>query len=291
MRSAIGVAVAWVMTLTNDSDRLPTTFDRARNPSRRMSTRRCSEVDSRPTSVMRSTTPPAKLAGAGYQEMETGWTRTGHGTLIVSCLTDMPGVTAAMWDWWFGWHLRDSARYKLWHPEAHQRAIVGDDRSGDRDLTDRERYIDNVSYVDEYVGAKKVRLAIRFVDPTTLGFVNRPGTTHICGRIGVTYLPVAAGWVIHQVRPTPYGSEMRSRFFMGPGEILALPPAAVSLAAPAALLTSRVGKAASRPIVRTAVRTTLTDTLAHDLLFHCAGEMNHLASFLPDLYDEFKAMP
>lgn len=234
---------------------------------------------------------PTKLAAPGHQAMESGWTRTSRGTLIVSCLTDMPGATAEMWDWWFGWHLRDSARYKLWHPEAHQRAVVGDDRSADRRLTDRERYVDNVSYVDEYVGAKKLRLAIRFVDPDTLGFANRPGTTYICGRIGVTYLPVAAGWVIHQVRPTEHGSEMRSRFFMGHGEILALPPAAVSLAAPAALLTSRVGNAVSRPFVGAVVRSTLSETLAHDLLFHCAGEMNHLAGFLPALWAEFREMP
>ncbi|WP_253260185.1 DAPG hydrolase family protein [Nocardia farcinica] len=27
--------------------------------------------------------------------------------------------------------------------------------------------------------------------------------------------------------------------------------------------------------------------LARDLLLHCGQEMNHLASFLPELYDEF----
>jgi len=32
-------------------------------------------------------------------------------------------------------------------------------------------------------------------------------------------------------------------------------------------------------------------TYGYDLLFHCASEMNHLASFLPALYEEFKGTP
>jgi len=46
-----------------------------------------------------------RLAGPGYHNMETGFTRLDSGVIVVSCLTDMPGVTAAMWDWWFGWHI------------------------------------------------------------------------------------------------------------------------------------------------------------------------------------------
>lgn len=234
---------------------------------------------------------PARLSAPGYEPMETGWTRTSNGTVLVSCLTDMPGVTAPMWDWWFGWHLPDSARYKLWHPDAHEYACVADDRSADADLTDREKYVNNVSFVDEYIGARKTRLAIRFVDPATLGFAERPGTTYICARIGVTYLPVAAGWLVHQVRPTDHGSEMRSRFFMGPNEILRLPATSVSMSGAATLLTSCVVRPAAGPIVGLAVRANFNDSLAHDLLDHCAGEMNHLAGFLPALFDEFKTMP
>lgn len=135
----------------------------------------------------------------------------------------MPGATADMWDWWFGWHPPDPARYKLWHPDAHEFTCVAEDRNADPHLTDRARYINNVSFVDEYVGSKKLRLAIRFVEPRSLGFTNVPGTTRICARIGVTYLPVAAGSLVHQVRPTDHGSDMRSRFFVGPNEVLALP--------------------------------------------------------------------
>ena len=89
----------------------------------------------------------------------------------------MPGVTAAMWDWWFGWLGGDSSRYKLWCPDANQFIAVGDDSSGDRSLTDRQRYVGNVSYADEYLGGILHRLTIRFVDPARLGFDESPDTT------------------------------------------------------------------------------------------------------------------
>jgi DAPG hydrolase PhiG domain len=232
-----------------------------------------------------------RLSAPGYHRMETGWTRTKRGTLVIACLTDMPGVTAGMWDWWFGWHSTDTARYKLWHPDAHQFATVGEDRSADRSLTDRQRYLDNVSYVDEYIGASLNRLAIRFVDPTRLGFPDRTGRTHICARVGASDLPVALGWLVHQVRPTEHGSEMRSRFFIGQAQVLDVPPHAVSKPAAARVLTSRAARLALGPVVSTLGRRIASDRLGHDLLHHCAGEMNHLAGFLPDLYAEFRGTP
>jgi hypothetical protein len=232
-----------------------------------------------------------RLSAPGYHHMETGWTRIAHGTLVVSCRTDMPGVTADMWDWWFGWHSTDTARYKLWHPDAHQFATVGEDRSADRSLTDRQRYIDNVSYVDEYVGATFARLAIRFVDPNTLGFTDRPGTTHICARVGTSDLPAAAGWLVHQVRPTDHGSEMRSRFFLGRTAILDVPPHSVSNPLAARVLTSGIGRIALAPAVAAVGRIRIGDRFGHDLLHHCATEMNHLAGFLPNLYAEFRGTP
>lgn len=232
-----------------------------------------------------------RLSAPGYQAMESGWTRTERGTLVVSCLTDMPRVTAAMWDWWFGWHSTDSARYKLWHPGAHQYAALGEDRSADRGLSDRSRYIDNVSYVDEYIGGVYNRLTIRFCDPERFGFRTRADTTHICARVGLSDLPVAAGWVVHQVRPTEDGSEMRSRFFLGHAEVLQVPSRSVSAPAVARVLTNPLGRVALAPVVSIVGRSRTRDHVGHDLLHHCASEMNHLAGFLPELYAEFKGMP
>ncbi len=232
---------------------------------------------------------PSRLSAPGYHKLETGWTVTERGTHVVSCLTDMPGVTAPMWDWWFGWHGRDTARYKLWHPDAHRFAALGEDRSADRTLSDRQRYVGNVSYVDEYVGAELSPFAIRFVDPARMGFEDRPGRIHVVASVGRSDLPVAAGWLVHQVRPTGAGCEMRSRFFLGHGRILALPARALTNRA-AAALGSRPARILLPPVV-SRVSTRITAKLGRDLLVHCATEMNHLAGFLPALHAEFRDMP
>nr|WP_272926600.1 hypothetical protein [Streptomyces sp. SID5914] len=225
------------------------------------------------------------MSRPGYHAMETGWTRVPGG-YVVCCLTDMPGVTAEMWDWWFGWHSTESARYKLWYPNAHQFAAIGEDRSSDRTLTDRQRYIDNVSYVDEYVGGALHRLAVRFTDPTRLGFDDpAPGNAVICARFGLSQQPLAVGWGVHQVRPTSHGVEMRSRFFLNDPRLLDLPGrGAPLLASPPA---RALGKAALPRLIAKA----MGHSFGRDMLYHCAAEMNHLASFLPSLYEEFKDTP
>jgi hypothetical protein len=213
-----------------------------------------------------------RLSAPGYHKMETGWTRLDDGTVVVACLTDMPGVTGEMWDWWMAWHSCESARYKLWHPDSHQYSAVAQNRLADRSLTDRERYVGNVSYVDEYVGGVLTPLAIRFVAPTTLGFEDpRPGETVIAGRVGLSVAPVAFGWLTHQVRATSNGAQMRSRFFLDHPEHLELPGEAV----------------ATPPPGRAPLGEADPTSLGVALLSHCAVEMNHLASFLPELYEEF----
>lgn len=230
----------------------------------------------------------SQLSRHGYGRMESGWATTERGTLVVSCLTDMPGVTAAMWDWWFGWHSRETGRYKLWHPTAHQFSALAEDRGALKGLTDRQKYIDNVSFVDEYIGDKLQRLAIRFVDPLTLGFTDRPETTHICARVGASDVPLAGGWLIHQVRPTKDGSEMRSRFFLGHTEILPLPSHAVSNPTVAKVLSNPLGRVLLKPAIAAKRRELTSRQTGMNLLYHCATEMNHLAGFLPALYSEFK---
>lgn len=216
------------------------------------------------------------LTRPGYHAMETGWTTRDDGTIAVSILTDMPGVTGEMWDWWMGWHSSESARYKLWHPDAHQFSAVGQPRSLDRDLTDRQRYIGNVSYVDEYVGGHLAPLAIRFMDPARMGFDQIPvGETVIVGRVGPSIAPAAFGWIVHQVRATESGSEMRSRFFLNYPQHLDLPPTSV----------------AQPPAGRAPAGEPNLELLGVGLLHHCAAEMNHLASFLPALRDAFDGTP
>lgn len=229
------------------------------------------------------------LERPGYASLETGWTVV-DGKTYVAVRTDMPGVTAAMWDWWFGWHSTESARYKLWYPDAHQFTAIGQDRSADRALTDRQRYVDNVSYVDEYIGGRLQRLAIRFFDPRSLGFEDRPGWTHICARVGYSNLPVVFGWLVHQIPPTEDGSQMRSRFCLNDPAILDLPRGAQTTGGGTRPLTMVRRLGLQRLDARLTSRA-LPSTIGPDLLFHCAKEMNHLASFLPQLYEAFRDQP
>ena len=118
--------------------------------------------------------------------------------------------------------------------------------------------------------------AIRFVDPARLGFgVSRPGGTVIAGRVGLSIAPVAFGWIVHQVRPTDSGAEMRSRFFLNHLEHLDLPATSV--------VTPPAGRA---PVAQPDM-----EALGAALLHHCAAEMNHLATFLPALHEEFAGTP
>lgn len=206
----------------------------------------------------------AALLGEGYQQTENGYGVLRDGGLQVSVRTEMPGVTPTMWSWWFGWHGSDSRRYKLWHPRAHVSAQWADG-GGDGG------YLGRTSLVQEYLGSTFTRAAIRFIEPSAIGLQNiTDDEVAICARLGSSDLPVDVGWLVHHVRPTPDGAEMRSRFWMG-GKHVGV----------RANLANRLTDAAVRPV---AARQ-LPDP--RDLLVHCAQEMNHLAAFLPALYDRF----
>lgn len=203
----------------------------------------------------------ASILDEGYQQTENGYGRLRDGGIQVSARTDMPGVTPAMWSWWFGWHGSDSRRYKLWHPRAHVSARWGD---GGPDGT----YIGRTSLIEEYIGSGFVRAAISFVEPLGLGIdPAKLGTgIAVCARLGSSELPVDIGWFVHHIRPTAAGSEMRSRFWMG-GHHIAV----------------RAGNRLADRAVRPLAARQLPDP--RDLMVHCAQEMSHLAGFLPALYE------
>jgi hypothetical protein len=202
----------------------------------------------------------ATLLDEGYQQTENGYGRLRDGGLQVSARTDMPGVTPAMWDWWFGWHGSDSRRYKLWHPRAHVSARWRDGR-GDGG------YVGRTSMVQEYLGSAFSRPAIQFVEPSVLGLGGAAGVA-ICARLGSGDIPVDIGWLVHHVRPTPSGAEMRSRFWMGGRHV-----------------RMRAAKSLADKALRIVATRQLPD--ARDLMVHCAQEMNHLAGFLPELFAQF----
>lgn len=204
--------------------------------------------------------------------LEDGFVMTADGGMRVSIRTDMPGVTPAMIDWWFGWHGDAAAKYKLWHPQAHIHAQwLGAPPMG---AQGRSPYIGQTSIVDEYIGSDLVRGAIAFVAPASLGFNDKRldddrQATIVCARIGLAEAPINIGYLAHHVRAVPGGSEMRSRFWMGGRHV-----------AGRNLIGSVAAAIAKRVL-------TLTESDARALLVHCAQEMPHLAAFLPALHAEF----
>lgn len=199
--------------------------------------------------------------------------RLPDGQLVVACLTEMPGVSSAMWDWWFGWHSYTSERYRLWHPKDHLESSLKFDR---RDAaTSRAGYVGNTSFVDEYIGGELQRLEIRFIEPSSMGLdqsrVDEIGVA-ICARTALRKERLAAGWLIHLVEDTADGCRMHSRFFLG--------DARSELPVVGPLISRFVSSGSMR-------RRLLPDGTATALLRHCSEEMNHLASILPELYAQF----
>jgi DAPG hydrolase PhiG domain len=127
--------------------------------------------------------------------------------------------------------------------------------------------------ISEYIGSSLLNGAIQFVAPDEMGCPpDSDDAVAICARLGAGDAPVDVGWFIHHIRSTQGGAEMRSRFRMGGPHI-------------AVRKAPAVASKALRPIASRM----LGDPVAsgHNLLVHCAREMNHLAGFLPELYDAF----
>jgi hypothetical protein len=209
----------------------------------------------------------AGVAEDGYQQTENGYGVLDDGGYHVSVRTDMPGVTPAMWSWWFGWHGCDTRRYKLWHPRAHLSAAWKDGRDGDRS------YLGRWSLISEYIGSSLLNGAIQFVEPESMGCPpDSADAVAVCARLGASDAPVDIGWFIHHVRSTQGGSEMRSRFWMGGAHI-------------AVRKAPGVASRAVRPIAARILGDPMVS--GRNLIVHCAQEMNHLAGFLPELYAAF----
>lgn len=146
----------------------------------------------------------------------------------------------------------------------------------DRSAPYRDRYIGGTSFVDEYVGSSLGELAIQFVHPDKLGFsdnsVDPDEATAICATVGLSRVPLDWGHLVHHVRRVKGGAEMRSRFWMG-GKYVA-PRAGATLTDELETVAEGLRR--------------LGDGHARAMVVHCSQEMNHLAAFLPDIFDEFQ---
>lgn len=181
-----------------------------------------------------------KLLDPGYLSFETGFLRLTNGHIHIAVLTRMPGCTGKVIDWWFG-YAGDTEKYKMWHPTDH---IIGDWDN----LWKPGHYIGASHLVHEYIGGDLVKLRITFREPSdffdTSRFKEAKVGAAVCGNIGFLEEGIQIGNLIHFVRDTDFGCEMRSRFWLYAAD-------------------EKLGRA---------------------LMQHCIEEMGNLADLLPGLY-------
>lgn len=201
------------------------------------------------------------LLKPGYLAFESGVMDYEDGFKTVAALTRMPGCKAKMVHWWFGW-LGGTEQYKLWHPVDH----LFSDWEGREDGV----YVGASHLVHEYLAGPDgpvYKLKIQFQDPAT--FLGDPGFgtfdgVAVSAKIGSLEQPMNLGRMVHFVRNTSFGCEMRSRFFLG-------------------FVEARDG--APQPDDPATLRAQLvTDELARRLHQHATEEMGYLSEILPVLY-------
>lgn len=216
----------------------------------------------------------SELLKPGYLELETGWARLENGQLYVAALTQMPNVTGEMIDWWFAWHTTDDA-YLLWHPRDHVSARWK--LAVHPSASCREQYIGNTSEIIEFIGSNLEHLNVWFQPPGKYFDVSEFEAagieTAVCARGGQRLQNVWTAHLIHLIRKTSFGVEMRSRFWLGDVD-----------ASPKGMAGQILTPIMNLPWVR---RRNVPDALGRDLMLHCAEEMHHLAGILPELYSRF----
>jgi hypothetical protein len=161
------------------------------------------------------------LLKPGYLASERGYCFFPDGSGYVSVLTQMPGATVEMMDWWFAWHPLHPLRYKLWNPDDHFDLQINETdrkRLTDSSIPVRERNWGCTHLVTEDCslpgspGAGARTFPIRFNSPAEAGFdISRfnGSATAICSTR-------ETGGMVHFARKTPAGIELRTRFWFPP---------------------------------------------------------------------------
>ncbi len=181
-----------------------------------------------------------RLLEPGYMTLEAGYYRLPNGQMHVAALTRMPRCKGKMVDWWFG-YLDGTEKYKMWDPESHIRWEWDEHwRYG--------QYIGASSIVEKRVFERKLQIRIHFRDPAefleTSTFEEAQVGAVICANVyDLEKIPLCR--LIHLVRDTHFGCEMRSRFWLFHA----------------------------------------SDKDAGRTMQHCIEEMGRLADLLPDLYN------
>jgi hypothetical protein len=180
-----------------------------------------------------------QLLEPGYLPTETGFYRLSDGHMHLAVFTRMPHCTGKMVDWWFG-YLDGTEEYKIWEPKSHVRLEWDENRIPGR-------YIGASCIVEKKLGGRIIKLRIHFHEPSEFldrsKFEEAGVVTAICAN-AYDLEKVPLGRIIHFVRDTEYGCEMRSRFWLYKA----------------------------------------SESVCMELMQHCMEEMGNLADFLTDFY-------
>lgn len=215
-----------------------------------------------------------KLLEEGYLPGENGWARLEDGLAYVAVKTFLPGATAEMIDWWFEWAQREEdIRYKIWYPGAHY--AMSQAPTPDAPAYEQPKaYWGKSRFPVEDVGVGVARLRLDFVAPSEFGFDELPeGSTMLAVRVGLSNGLLKTTDMIHYVRPVEGGVEMRSRFW---------------IAREFEAMAGGVGVAAALADNTLVKRVVVPENLPQELALHCANEYSQLASFLPEVYGQYK---
>lgn len=152
----------------------------------------------------------------GYLDGEFGYCQMPDGTLAIANHMRMPGVTPAMFDWWFAWHGLAPIRYKLWDKDEHYDIRTSDpERRRNPAIPVRERIWDTVDYATEENPVDGPHtVPIHFRNPVDIGF-DPARYAAFNGTIVCAADEKAPVVMCHFVRPVEGGSELRTRFWMG----------------------------------------------------------------------------
>ncbi|AQS41144.1 MAG: 2,4-diacetylphloroglucinol specific hydrolase PhlG [Candidatus Tokpelaia hoelldobleri] len=222
-----------------------------------------------------------KLLDASYTNAipDSGYALLDGPCAYVQSRIEMPGVTAAMFRWWFTWHPMEKERYMLWFPQAHVDIGIQDaKRLSDTSLTYEQRLYNNPNPITEFIGASAMKMVIHFTDPVELGFdanaYKRAGfTANASGIIKPATDPNTPFiFMVHLARDTDRGLELFSRYWIGAHPQMRRFPGGADTAA----LVSKMG------LSKDSVEQTAYDMAVHDMT-----EFNHLARLLPAIYAKF----
>lgn len=218
-----------------------------------------------------------QLLDDGYLACENGFCRLPDESTFVAVLTQMPGVTLEMIDWWFWWHAAEPIRYQIWYPAMHfdNKADFGE-YYHDNTKTYSERLHLSSHLVTEDVGLGRDKILIDFMHPIAFGFdanqLNLEKETIICAKVGAPDKGVWGTEMCHFVRTTPEGVEMRSRFWIG-NKITRMSGFGKTI----------LNAILNRPFVK---RNLIPREVGLSMFHHCSQEYHNLAAILPTLYEE-----